>query len=162
MSARGVLGRTPSMSAPAPIRHEQRTSAAPEVVDALLRDIAAWSLWAPHVASATPASGTVRAGDTVATRAFFSPAVTAMHVDWARPGAGMGWHSTALGHRLAYENRVAPAPDGGSTITFTATVTGPAAGLVAAVARPFSLLGQRRRMARLAALAELVARPPAT
>ena len=149
------------MPTAAPIRHEQHTAAAPEVVDALLRDIAAWSLWSPHVASVRPDRGTVQGGDVVATRAFFSPVVTPMRVDWARPGEGMGWSSTALGHHLAYENRVAASAGGGSTITFTATVSGPAAGLVAALARPLSLLGQRRRMARLAALAELVERSPA-
>jgi hypothetical protein len=146
---------------PKPIRHVQHAAAPPELVDRLLRDIGAWRLWSPHVASTKPDRGEVQAGDVVATRAFFSPVATPMHVDWAREGEGMGWHSTALGHRLDYVNRVAPAPGAGATIEFTATVTGPAAGLVAAVARPFSLLGQRRRMARLAALAELVGRPPA-
>lgn len=146
---------------PKPIRHVQHAAAPPEVVDRLLRDIAAWRLWSPHVASVKPDRGEVRGGDVVATRAFFSPVTTPMHVDWARPGEGMGWHSEAFGHRLDYVNRVERAAGAGATIEFTATVTGPAAGLVSALARPFSLLGQRRRMARLAALAELVASPPA-
>jgi hypothetical protein len=103
--------------------------ARPEIVHALLTDIAAWRLWSPHVASVRPDHGTVRAGQTVATRAFFSPAVTPMHVDWVRPGEGMGWHSRAAGHTLTYENRVEPLPGGGTRIAFSAQVDGPAAGL---------------------------------
>jgi len=51
--------------------------ARPETVHALLTDIAAWRLWSPHVASVRPDHGTVRAGQTVATRAFFSGAAHA-------------------------------------------------------------------------------------
>lgn len=133
----------------------------PGTVHALLTDIAAWRLWSPHVASAVPAEGTVRAGQTVATRAFFSPAVTPMHVDWVRPGEGMGWHSRAAGHRLTYVNRVEPLPGGGTRIAFAARVDGPAAGILTALAAPFSRLGMRRRMARLARLALLVQRQAA-
>ncbi len=136
--------------------------ARPQVVHALLTDIAAWRLWSPHVASVHPGHGTVRAGQTVATRAFFSPAVTPMHVDWVRPGQGMGWHSRAAGHALTYENRVEPLPGGGTRIAFSAQVDGPAAGVVAALAAPFSRLGMRRRIARLARLALLVQRQAAS
>jgi len=135
--------------------------ARPEIVHALLTDIAAWRLWSPHVASVAPDHGTVRAGQTVSTRAFFSPAVTPMHVDWVRPGEGMGWHSRAAGHRLTYENRVESLPRGGTRIAFSARVEGPAAGLVTALAAPISRLGMRRRMTRLARLALLVQRQAA-
>jgi len=130
----------------------------PRTVHALLTDIAAWRLWSPHVASVAPGHGTVRPGQTVATRAFFSPAVTPMHVDWVRPGEGMGWHSRAAGHRLTYENRVEPLAGGGTRIAFTARIDGPAAKGLTAVAAPLSRLGMRRRMARLARLALLVQR----
>ena len=136
--------------------------ARPEIVHALLTDIAAWRLWSPHVASVRPGHGTVRAGQTVATRAFFSPAVTPMHVDWVQPGAGMGWHSRAAGHTLTYENRVDPLPGGGTRIAFSAQVDGPAAGAVRALAAPLSRLGMRRRIARLARLALLVQRQAAS
>jgi hypothetical protein len=135
--------------------------ARPEIVHALLTDIAAWRLWSPHLASVAPDHGTVRAGQTVSTRAFFSPAVTPMHVDWVRPGEGMGWHSRALGHRLLYENRVEPRPGGGTRIAFLARVDGPAAGVVTTLAGPVSRLGMRRRMTRLARLALLVQRQSA-
>jgi hypothetical protein len=129
----------------------------PQTVHALLTDIAAWRLWSPHVASVVPDHGTVQPGQTVATRAFFSPAVTPMHVDWVRPGEGMGWHSRAAGHTLTYENRVSPLAGGtGTCIAFTARVDGPAAGAVTALAAPLSRLGMRRRIARLARLALLV------
>jgi hypothetical protein len=136
--------------------------ARPEIVHALLTDIAAWRLWSPHVASVRPDRGTVRAGQIVATRAFFSPAVTPMHVDWVRPREGMGWHSRAAGHALTYENRVEPLPGGGTRIAFSAQVDGPAAGVVTALAAPLSRLGMRRRIARLARLALLVQRQAAS
>jgi hypothetical protein len=136
--------------------------ARPEIVHALLTDIAAWRLWSPHVASVRPDHGTVRAGQTVAPRAFFSPAITPMHVDWVRPGEGMGWHSRAAGHTLTYENRVEPLPGGGTRIAFSAQVDGPAAGVVGALATPLSRLGMRRRIARLARLALLVQRQAAS
>jgi hypothetical protein len=150
------------MPPPLPITAELDVpDARPEVVHALLTDIAAWRLWSPHVASVAPDHGTVRAGQTVSTRAFFSPAVTPMHVDWVRPGEGMGWHSRGAGHRLTYENRVEPLAGRGTRIAFSARVSGPAAGLVTALAAPISRLGMRRRMTRLARLALLVQRQAA-
>ena len=59
--------------------------------------------------------------------------------------------------RLDYENRVFAAPEG-STIRFAARVSGPGARLLERLARPFSALGQRRRITRLAHLAELIER----
>ena len=145
------------MPPPEPITYALEVpDADPQVVQRLLTDIAAWRLWSPHIASVVPDHGTVRPGQTVSTRAWFSPAVTPMHVDWVRPGEGMGWHSRAAGHRLTYENRVVPLRRGGTCISFTARVEGPAAGAITAVAAPLSRLGMRRRIARLARLALLV------
>jgi hypothetical protein len=133
----------------------------PDLVHELLTDISAWQLWSPHLASVVPERGTVQPGQRVAVRAFFSPAVTPMHVDWVRAGEGIGWHSRALGHELRYENRVEPLPGGGTRIAFTAHVRGPAAGPITQVAWRLSRFGMRRRMARLARLALLVQRQAA-
>lgn len=143
---------------PPEIRTTIDVAAAPEVLHDLLTDIAAWATWSPHVASVDPEHGHVAPGDVVATRAFFAPTATPMHVDEVEPGRGMTWHTTALGHTLRYENRVEPGAGGPQTarLTFTATIDGPAAGPLTTVAAPLSALGQRRRMARLARLAELV------
>ena len=140
---------------PAEIRSEAVVAAAPETVHELLVDIASWALWSPHIASVEPERGQVAAGDVVQTRAFFSPAATAMHVDEVMPARGLRWHSTALGHRLSYENRVEPAP-GGARVTFVARIDGPAAGPLTLLTRSLSALGQRRRIARLGGLATLV------
>jgi uncharacterized protein YndB with AHSA1/START domain len=127
--------------------------APPAVVHDLLTDVAAWRVWAPHVRDPRPARGHVSAGQTVSVRAFFSPAPTPMHVTSVEPAGGMTWESRAAGHVLRYAQRVRPAPQG-SRVTFTAEVEGPAGALLTALARPLSALGQRRRLARLAALAE--------
>ncbi|WP_230316062.1 hypothetical protein [Conexibacter sp. W3-3-2] len=79
-----------------------------------------------------------------------------MHVDWVREGAGMGWHSRALGHVLRYEDRVVAAVGGGTDVHFVARLEGPAAGLLTALARPFSTLGMRRRIERLGRVAAAV------
>jgi len=148
--------------APQPITASLDVPAAdPRTVHALLTDIAAWRLWSPHVASVAPDHGTVHPGQTVATRAFFSPAVTPMHVDWVRPEEGMGWHSRAAGHTLTYENRVEPLAGGGTRVAFTARIEGPAAGVLTVLAAPLSRLGMRRRMTRLARLTLLVQRQAA-
>jgi hypothetical protein len=141
---------------PRPIEHRAHLDADPATVHDLLVDVAAWPAWSPHVASSEPSSGRCEGGMTIRTRAFFSPAVTPMHVDWVREGEGMGWHSRALGHTLRYEDRVAPAPGGGTDVHFVARLEGPAAGLLTAVARPLSALGMRRRVARLGRVAQVV------
>lgn len=140
---------------PAEIRTEAVVPAAPDVVHDLLTDIGSWAIWSPHVASVKPRLGHVAAGDVIRTRAFFSPVATPMHVDTVTPGRGISWHSEALGHRLSYENRVDPAPEG-ARVTFTARIAGPAAGPLTLLTRPLSALGQRRRIARLGRLAALV------
>lgn len=140
---------------PADIRSQAVVPAAPEVVHDLLTDIGSWSVWSPHIAQVKPRRGHVAAGDVVRTRAFFSPVATPMHVDAVTPARGIRWHSTAFGHRLSYENRVEPAPEG-ARVTFTARIEGPAAGPLTLMTRPLSAFGQRRRIARLGRLAALV------
>lgn len=140
---------------PAEIRSEAVVPAAADVVHDLLTDIGSWAVWSPHIAHVKPRRGHVAAGDVVLTRAFFSPVATPMHVDAVTPGGGIRWHSTAFGHRLTYENRVDPAPEG-ARVTFTASIEGPAAGPLTLLTRPLSTLGQRRRIARLGRLAALV------
>jgi len=137
----------------APIESSRVVHAPPGVVHDLLTDIAAWRVWAPHVRDARPSGGRVTAGQTVSVRAVFSPRPTPMLVTAVEPERGMRWESRALGHVLRYEQRVEPTPQG-SRATFRAQVHGPAGDLLTALARPLSVLGQRRRLARLAALAE--------
>lgn len=133
------------------------TTASPATVHGLLVDIAAWRLWSPHVASVEPDHGTVRAGDVIRTRAFFSPVVTPMYVDRVGEDDGMDWHSDGPGGLvLRYGNRIAPGAGGGAELTWTAGLEGPGADVLEPLTRALSARGQRRRMARLASLAELV------
>jgi len=136
----------------------ERTVAAPtHLVHALLADVEAWALWSPHISRVEPSSGSVAAGWTGQVKAWFSPTATTMRVTWAEPGRGMGWESTALGHVLRYEHRIEPVP-GGSRVTFGAHVDGRFGEQLTALAKPLSAFGQRRRLARLAALAEFETR----
>lgn len=133
--------------------------AAPATIHELLVDVDAWSLWSPHVASVVAENRRISPGWIGATRAFFSPGPTSMVVDDVRPDGGFAWHSTILRWRLDYDNKVAPA-NGGSTIRFTARLSGPASAVIERLVGPLSTRGQRRRMARLALLAELVEGAP--
>ena len=136
----------------------ERTIAAPtHLVHALLTDVEAWSLWSPHISWVEPSTGSVATGWTGRVKAWFAPAATTMAVTWAAPGRGMGWETPALGHVLRYEQRVEPI-EGGSRVTFGARVDGPLGSPLTALARPLSAFGQRRRLARLGALAEFEAR----
>lgn len=139
------------------ISTELRSTAAPATVHDLLVDVDAWPVWSPHVASVDAATRRIDRGWSGATRAFFSPVSTPMTVDDVRPDGGYTWHSTVGPWRLDYDNGVAPAPNG-STLRFTADLTGPAAGLIERVVAPLSAYGQRRRMTRLVKLAEVVER----
>jgi hypothetical protein len=129
--------------------------APPELVHRLLVDIPAWSVWSPHVAEVQPAVGQVEVGDVVRTRAWFAPRATDMVVTGVEPGRGMSWRSTVGPWTLRYENRLEPEA-GGTLLRFEAELDGPGAGALEAVVAPLSRLGQRRRMRRLARLAELV------
>jgi hypothetical protein len=140
------------------IASEIDSSAAPATIHELLVDVDAWSVWSPHVASIETVNGRrVHSGWTGRTRAVFSPGATSMIVDEVRPDGGYTWHSTVGPWRLEYHNAVVPA-DGGSTLRFAAELCGPAAGLIERLVAPLSAFGQRRRMARLARMAELIER----
>lgn len=139
------------------IETEQTCAASAATVHELLVDVDAWALWAPHVASIRAEHRRVDAGWNGDVRAFFAPRATAMVVDRVHDVGGYDWHSTAGPWRLDYENRVRATPSG-SAIRFSARVSGPGARLLERAARPFSTLGQRRRVARLAHLAELIER----
>ncbi len=135
----------------------RRTVHAPAaLVHDLLTDVAAWRSWSPHVASVEPARGHVSPGQDLRVRPWFGPP-TRMHVETVTPDAGMTWSTPGLGHVLRYRQDVRPLSASACEVTFGATVDGPAGPLAPRVSAPLSALGQRRRLARLAALAELVA-----
>ncbi len=140
------------------IRTELVSTASPSTVHRLLVDVEAWAVWSPHVASVDPPTGDVEPGWEGATRAFFSPAPTEMIVDDVVADGGYTWHCTVGPWTLRYRNQVAPGVTSGSTITFEAELEGPAAAAIERVVAPLSALGQRRRMHRLARLAELIER----
>jgi len=134
------------------------TSAAPATVHELLVDVDAWSLWSPHVAELDAPSRRVTAGWVGRPRAFFAPMAVAMVVDAVHDDGGYDWHSTLGPWTLSYRNRVSPDPGAGSTIEFSAVLTGPAGSVIERIVAPLSARGQRRRMQRLADLAELAER----
>ena len=139
------------------IRSAQVVNAPAALVHDVLTDVGAWRLWSPHVARVDGPPGPVAAGWSGLVKPWFGP-VTRMEVTWSEPGRGIRWHSTAAGHRLDYADLVEPLGAGRCTVTLTATVTGPAGTAVERAAGPLSAYGQRRRLARLAALSEYVAR----
>lgn len=138
------------------ITETRHVAATPDVVHGLLVDVEAWQLWSPHILHTDPSTGTVLPGWRGRVRPWFGPATT-MHVTDVEPGAGMRWQTRALGHELRYVQQVSP-DGGGSRVTFEATVHGPAASLVESVVGRLSSFGQRRRLDRLALLAEREAR----
>jgi len=141
---------------------ERTVSAPSHLVHALLTDVEAWALWSPHITSVEPATGAVATGWSGQVKAWFSPTPTTMTVTWAESGRGMGWETPGLGHTLRYEQRIEPI-SGGCRVTFSAEVVGRFGEALTTVAGPLSALGQRRRLARLAALAEYQAkRAPAS
>lgn len=135
---------------------ERIVRADPALVHDLLVDIAAWRLWSPHIASTDPASGRVDTGSTIRVKPWFAPRPALMVVTWAEPGRGIAWESTALLHRLLYQQRIEAHPEG-TRVTFSARVQGPLGEALTALVRPLSAFGQRRRLVRLATLAELQA-----
>lgn len=131
-----------------------RTVAAPAArVHDLLTDVDAWQLWSPHVVSVTPPGGRVHVGWSGRVRPFFGPATT-MRVTHVDPDGGYRWSTTALGHRLEYAHEVRPIGPDRCEVRFSADVHGPAARLVERVVGRLSAFGQRRRVERLATLAE--------
>lgn len=139
------------------IRTERDVRAPAEVVDRLLRDVEAWGVWSPHVSWVEPPTGHVDAGWVGRVKPWYGPTTT-MRVTWAEPGKGMRWHSAGLGHQLRYENLVETTGLDACRVVFTAEVVGSFAGVLERLVGPVSGLGQRRRLARLARLAELTAR----
>ena len=136
----------------------QRVVAAPAaVVHAVLTDVRAWRLWSPHIARVEAAEQVIdRAGWSGSVKPWFGPA-TQMTVTWCEPGRGIRWTSPGAGYRLNYADLIEPAGDG-CTVTMTAQLHGPAGAVVEGAVAPLSALGQRRRLARLGALAEYVHR----
>jgi hypothetical protein len=136
-----------------------RTVAAPAaVVHALLTDVAAWRLWSPHIDHVDAASERIDGpGWSGLVKPWFGPA-TRMEVTWCEPGAGIRWTSTAAGHHLDYADLITPEGDERCTVTMTAQLTGPAGAVAERLVAPLSAYGQRRRLARLAALAEYLQR----
>jgi hypothetical protein len=134
---------------------EIRCAAAPGTVHELLVDVDAWELWSPHVARVDAPARRIGDGWAGGTRAFFAPVATPMVIDEVRDGGGYSWHSTLGPWRLDYDNAVRP-DDDGSVIRFEARLVGPGAGRLERIVAPLSARGQRRRMRRLAHLAELV------
>lgn len=131
-----------------------RTVAAPAArVHDLLTDVDAWQLWSPHVVSVDPPGGRVVDGWTGRVRPFFGPATT-MRVTQVTPDGGYRWSTTALGHRLDYVHEVRPTGPDRCVVQFRADVHGPAAGLLERLVGRLSAFGQRRRLSRLATLAE--------
>ena len=151
---RGDVDRTMGRTV---IETQTPCTAAPATVHDLLVDVDAWRVWSPHVASVDAPSRRVSPGWVGKTRAFFSPAATPMTIDEIRPNGGYTWHATVGPWRLDYENLVERDP-GGSVLRFTARLTGPAGPSIERLVAPLSALGQRRRTARLARLAELIER----
>lgn len=139
------------------IRSEQLVAAPAAVAHTVLTDVAAWRLWSPHIRSVAAAGEVVETGWSGLVRPWFGPA-TVMEVTWCEPGRGIRWTSHAAGHRLDYADLVTPYGDQGCTVTMTAQVSGPAGALVQGVVGPLSAYGQRRRLGRLAALAEFLHR----
>jgi hypothetical protein len=137
------------------ITTEVHSSASASTIHELLVDVDAWSVWSPHVASVEATTRRVEPGWVGSTRAFFSPAATSMVVDDVRADGGYTWHSSIGPWRLDYDNSIVAA-DHGTIVRFSAALGGPAGPLLERIVAPLSRAGQRRRMARLVRLAELI------
>jgi Polyketide cyclase / dehydrase and lipid transport len=140
------------------IRSELSIAAPAAVVHAVLTDTTAWLLWSPHISRVDTDQEIIEAaGWTGTVKPWFGPA-TRMDVTWCEPARGIRWSSTAAGHRLDYADLITPEGTDGCAVTMTATVTGPVGPVVQQVVGPLSAFGQRRRLARLAALSEYLHR----
>lgn len=140
------------------IRSERSVAAPAATAHAVLTDVTAWKLWAPHIVSVDCVQDVIR--DTAwsgTVKPWFGPTVQ-MCVTWVEPGRGMRWTAGVLGHRLDYADLVTPDGDDRCTVRMTAQVQGLVGPLVAQAVAPLSAYGQRRRLARLAALAEYLHR----
>lgn len=136
------------------IRSTQPVAAPATVVHAVLTDVRAWRLWSPHVARVEATEQVIEGpGWSGLVKAWFGPA-TRMDVTWCEPGRGIRWTSAAGGYRLDYADLIDPAGDDACTVTMTAELTGPVGAIAERAVAPLSAYGQRRRLARLAALTE--------
>jgi hypothetical protein len=136
------------------IRSERSVAAPAAVAHAVLTDVAAWRIWSPHVHGVDTAEPVIeRAGWSGLVKPWFGPA-TRMDVTWCEPGRGIRWTSTAAGHRLDYADLVTADGPHACTVVMTAELSGPVGPLVERAVAPLSAYGQRRRLARLAALSE--------
>ena len=128
------------------------------IVHAVLTDVTAWKLWAPHIANVDSVTDVIR--DTAwsgMVKPWFGPA-TQMDVTWVEPGRGMRWSTTLLGQRLEYADLITPDGDDRCLVTMTADMAGLVGGIVTTAVAPLSSFGQRRRLARLGTLAEYLHR----
>jgi len=128
------------------------------IVHAVLTDVTAWKLWAPHIANVDSVTDVIR--DTAwsgMVKPWFGPA-TQMDVTWVEPGRGMRWSTTLLGQRLEYADLITPDGDDRCLVTMTADMSGLVGGIVTTAVAPLSSFGQRRRLARLGTLAEYLHR----
>jgi len=128
------------------------------IVHAVLTDVTAWKLWAPHIANVDSVTDVIR--DTAwsgMVKPWFGPA-TQMDVTWVEPGRGMRWSTTLLGQRLEYADLITPDGDDRCLVTMTADMAGLVGGIVTTAVAPLSSFGQRRRLARLGTLAEYLYR----
>lgn len=139
------------------IRSVQVIDAPADVVHEVVTDVTAWRLWSPHIVAVEGPAGPVAAGWSGRVRPWFGPATT-MTVSWSQVGRGIRWHSTAAGHRLDYADLIEPLSPTGCRVTMTAEVCGPAGAVIETGVGRLSAYGQRRRLARLAALSEYLAR----
>jgi Polyketide cyclase / dehydrase and lipid transport len=140
------------------IRSQLAVAAPATVVHAVLTDVTAWRLWSPHIASVDAVTDVIR--DTAwsgLVRPWYGPPVQ-MDVTWVEPGRGMRWESRVLGHVLEYADEITPEAEDRCTVSMSARVSGPVGFLVRPAVAPISAYGQRRRLARLAALAEYLHR----
>jgi Polyketide cyclase / dehydrase and lipid transport len=140
-----------------PVIRSSRAVAVPSgVVHAVLTDVRAWRLWSPHIARVDATEQVIdAAGWSGLVKPWFGPA-TRMDVTWCEPGRGIRWTSTAGGYRLEYADLIDGDAAERCTVTMTAELTGPAGSTVERAVAPLSAYGQRRRLERLAALAEYV------
>lgn len=130
----------------------------PAVVHDLITDVSAWSVWSPHVASVETMRGDtsrVHEGWTGRVRPWFGPPTT-MSVTRAAPGEGIHWRTRAFGYELHYRDGVEAVAPGRTKVVLEAELDGPGAHVLERVVAPLSALGQRRRIRRLGALAELM------
>ena len=140
------------------IRSERPVAAPAAIVHAVLTDVTAWKLWAPHIANVDSVTDVIR--DTAwsgMVKPWFGPA-TQMDVTWVEPGRGMRWTTTLLGQRLDYADLITPDGDDRCLVTMTADMSGLVGGIVTTAVAPLSSFGQRRRLARLGTLAEYLHR----